>query len=115
MAQRNEKKTAAKKTKAKKATPKKAAVKKTTVKKATKKTEKNVSGYGSGGVDVVMSVDQIAKEAASISASATKTGELEKLPATTPISASIIYALVMAKWKFYMTLICVLRRVSHYA
>ena len=84
MAQRNEKKTATKKTKAKKAAPKKAAVKKTAVKKAavkkaTKKTEKNVSGYGSGGVDVVMSVDQIAKEAASISASAPKTGELEKL------------------------------------
>ena len=76
MAQRNEKKTAEKKTKDKKATQKKAAVKKTTVKKATKKTEKNVSGYGSGGVDVVMSVDQIAKEAASISASAPKTGEL---------------------------------------
>ena len=79
MAQRNEKKTASKKTKAKKATSKKVSVKKTAVKKATKKTEKNVSGYGSGSVDVVMSVDQIAKEAASISASAPKTGELEKL------------------------------------
>ena len=34
------------------------------------KKDKNVSGYGVGNVDVVMSVDQVAKEAASISANA---------------------------------------------
>ena len=28
--------------------------------------DKNISGYGAGSVDVVMSVDQVAKEAASI-------------------------------------------------
>ena len=92
MAQRTEKKTAAKRAGAKKATvkktaaksaAKKAAPKKSAVKKSPKtaaaKSDKGVSGYGSGGVDVVMSVDQIAKEAASISASAPKIGELEKL------------------------------------
>lgn len=92
MAQRTEKKTAAKKAGAKKATVKKAATKsaakkaapkKSAVKKspktATAKSDKGVSGYGSGGVDVVMTIDQIAKEAASISASAPKTDELEKL------------------------------------
>jgi branched-chain amino acid transport system ATP-binding protein len=88
MAQRTDKKTAAKKagskkaavkkTAAKKSTAKKAAVKKS-AKKASAKSDKNISGYGSGGVDVVMSVDQVAKEAASISASAPKIGELEKL------------------------------------
>jgi len=88
MAQRTDKKTAAKKagskkaavkkTAAKKSTAKKAAVKKS-AKKASAKSKKNISGYGLGGVDVVMSVDQVAKEAASISASAPKIGELEKL------------------------------------
>ena len=42
----------------KKAAAKKAIVKKSPAKKATKK-KSNVSGYGSGGVDVVMSVDQV--------------------------------------------------------
>jgi len=84
MAQRTEKKTATKKaapkkTAAKKASVKKTAPKKVAVKKSAKKSDNNVSGYGSGGVDVVMSVDQIAKEAASISASAPKSNELEKL------------------------------------
>jgi branched-chain amino acid transport system ATP-binding protein len=79
MAQRTEKKTATQKTKNEKASPKKATSKNMAVKKAAKKTENNVSGYGLGGVDVVMSVDQIAKEAASISASAPKSNELEKL------------------------------------
>ena len=32
--------------------------------------QEKVTGYGSGGVDVVMSVDQVAKEAASIAANA---------------------------------------------
>ena len=40
---------------------------------------KKVSGYGQGGVDVIMSVDQVAKEAAAISATAPKSNELEKL------------------------------------
>jgi len=88
MAERTKKKAAAKKA-AKKATgkvaakkpaAKKAATSKATKSKATKsKTAKNVSGYGTGGVDVVMSVDQVAKEAASIAAAAPKVAELEKL------------------------------------
>ena len=46
---------------------------------------KNVSGYGQGGVDVVMSVDQVAKEAAAISATAPKSKELEKLSKNEPL------------------------------
>ena len=88
MAERTKKKAAAKKA-AKKATgkvaAKKPAAKKAAMSKATKstatksKTAKNVSGYGTGGVDVVMSVDQVAKEAASIAAAAPKVADLEKL------------------------------------
>ena len=56
-------------------------VKKAPVKKATsrKAAGKNVSGYGVGGVDVVMSVDQVAREAASIAANAPTTRELDNL------------------------------------
>ncbi|MEK9801313.1 MAG: ABC transporter ATP-binding protein [Alphaproteobacteria bacterium] len=88
MAERTKKKAAAKKAAkkttgkvaAKKPAAKKAAMSKTTKSKATKsKSAKNVSGYGTGGVDVVMSVDQVAKEAASIAAAAPKVAELEKL------------------------------------
>ena len=43
------------------------------------KSKKSVSGYGSGGVDVVMSVDQVAKEAATMSASAPSVEKLEGL------------------------------------
>ena len=39
---------------------------------------KSISGYGSGSVDVVMSVDHVAKEAAAIPASAPKVPELKK-------------------------------------
>jgi len=83
MAERTKKKAAAKKA-AKKATGKVVAkrpvAKKAAKSKATKaKSVKNVSGYGTGGVDVVMSVDQVAKEAASIAAAAPKVAELEKL------------------------------------
>ena len=46
--------------------------------KATSTTGK-VSGYGTGGVDAVMSVDQVAKEAASISLAAPSMQELEAL------------------------------------
>ena len=54
---------------AKKAPVKKAVAKKAPA-KATRKGKKNVSGYGGGSVDVVMSVDQVAREAASIAANA---------------------------------------------
>jgi branched-chain amino acid transport system ATP-binding protein len=67
----------AKKAAVKKAPVKKAAVKKTAAKGKTAKA--NISGYGSGGVDVVMSVDQVAREAASIAANAPSVRELEKL------------------------------------
>jgi branched-chain amino acid transport system ATP-binding protein len=88
MAERTKKKAAAKKAAkkttgkaaAKKPAAKKAAMSETAKTKATKsKTAKNVSGYGTGGVDVVMSVDQVAKEAASIAAAAPKVADLEKL------------------------------------
>ena len=69
--------TAAKKTAAKKTAAKKTAVKKAPAKKAAAK--KGVSGYGSGSVDVVMSVDQVAKEAASIAANAPELSELDAL------------------------------------
>lgn len=76
-------KTAVKKAPVKKAPVKKSSVKKAPVKKTVaKKTVakgKSVSGYGSGGVDVVMSVDQIAKEAASIAASGPSKSDLDKL------------------------------------
>lgn len=72
------KKAAAKKAakKAGKKAARKAAAKKPAAKKAAKKA---VSGYGVGSVDVVMSVDQVAKEAASIAANAPKPGELDGL------------------------------------
>ena len=72
------KKAAAKKT-VKKAAAKTAALAKKSAKKAAKKSEQGVRGYGSGGVDVVMSVDQVAKEAASIAAAAPTVSELEGL------------------------------------
>ena len=74
---------AAKKAPAKAAAAKKAPVKKAVAKKApakaARKGKKNVSGYGGGSVDVVMSVDQVAREAASIAANAPTIAELEKL------------------------------------
>ena len=76
------KKAAAKKAakKAGKKVARKAAAKKPAAKKAAKKAgKKAVSGYGGGSVDVVMSVDQVAKEAASIAANAPKPGELDGL------------------------------------
>ena len=71
------KKSPAKKTEAKKTAAKKSAVKKAPAKKAAAK--KGVSGYGGGSVEVVMSVDQVAKEAASIAANAPKVSELDAL------------------------------------
>ena len=64
---------------AKKATAKTAA-KVAPRKKASKKAAKaGVSGYGVGSVEVVMSVDQVAKEAASIAANAPTISELDKM------------------------------------
>ena len=95
MAEGRVKKAAAKKTSAKKATAKKevssvaakksdfkkSAVKKSRTKKVVlgKSKRKNVKGYGAGTVDVVMSVDQVAREAASIAANAPTTRELDRL------------------------------------
>ena len=76
------KKTVAKSESVKKAPAKKAVVKKTPAK--AKKTKSNISGYGSGGVDVVMSVDQVAREAASIAAAAPTVKALEKLTVGDP-------------------------------
>ena len=64
---------------AKKATAKTAA-KLAPRKKSSKKAAKaGVSGYGVGSVEVVMSVDQVAKEAASIAANAPTISELDKM------------------------------------
>ena len=72
------------KKKAAKASAKKAAAKTVAKaaprKKAGKKAAKaGVSGYGGGSVDVVMSVDQVAKEAASIAANAPTVTQLDKM------------------------------------
>ena len=72
------------KKKAAKASAKKAAAKSAAKaaprKKAGKKAAKaGVSGYGGGSVDVVMSVDQVAKEAASIAANAPTVTQLDKM------------------------------------
>ena len=72
------------KKKAAKASAKKAAAKTAAKaaprKKAGKKAAKSgVSGYGGGSVDVVMSVDQVAKEAASIAANAPTVTQLDKM------------------------------------
>ena len=72
------KKKAAKKA-AKKVAKKATAAKKAPAKKAAAKKTGGVSGYGSGSVDVVMSVDQGAKEAASIAANAPKVPELDAM------------------------------------
>jgi branched-chain amino acid transport system ATP-binding protein len=72
------KKAAAKKAVARTVTAKKASAKKTSAKKAPAK-KGAVSGYGSGSVDVVMSVDQVAKEAASIAANAPTAAELDAM------------------------------------
>ena len=76
------KRAAAKKSSAKKAAAKKIAAKRSVVKKAPAKkaaAKRGVSGYGGGSVQVVMSVDQVAKEAASIAANAPKVSELDAL------------------------------------
>ena len=75
----DEKAKVAKKKAAKKAGKKATAAKKAPAKKAAAKKTGAVSGYGSGSVDVVMSVDQVAKEAASIAANAPKVSELDAM------------------------------------
>jgi branched-chain amino acid transport system ATP-binding protein len=65
---------------AKTAPPKKAKQKKSAASK-----DKKITGYGSGGVDVVMSVDQVAKEAASIAANAPTHKELLKQAKNDPL------------------------------
>ena len=72
------------KKKAAKASAKKAAAKAAAKAAPRKKTGKKaakagVSGYGGGSVDVVMSVDQVAKEAASIAANAPTVTQLDKM------------------------------------
>ena len=81
------KKTVAKKTVAKKASVKKTPAKKTPAKRASaaKSTSRasaaatKISGYGAGSVNVVMSVDQVAKEAANIAAKGPSKADLDKL------------------------------------
>ena len=55
------------------------AAKKSTAKKAKKTDNKKISGYGMGKVDVVMSVDQVGKEAAKIAAEGPSIKALDKL------------------------------------
>ena len=64
----------------------KKSAKKATAKKAAKKAgvDKAVSGYGMGSVDVVMSVDQVAKEAASIATDAPNRDKLHALAGQQP-------------------------------
>ena len=69
--------TPAKKTAAYRVNKRQSAVKQSPAKQAAAK--KAVSGYGGGSVNVVMSVDQVAKEAASIAANAPEISELDAL------------------------------------
>jgi len=75
------KKASVKKAPVKKAPVKNVKVKKTAAKSASKpsKTTKNISGYGAGDVNVVMSVDQVAKEAANIASKGPSKSDLDKL------------------------------------
>ncbi len=75
------KKAATKKAATKKAATKKVATKKVATKASAKKgaASKKVSGYGAGKVDVVMSVDQVGKEAAKIAVNAPNLEKLDKL------------------------------------
>jgi len=75
------KKAPVKKVPVKKAPVKNVKVKKTAAKSASKpsKTTKKISGYGAGDVNVVMSVDQVAKEAANIASKGPSKSDLDKL------------------------------------
>lgn len=72
---------AVKKAPVKKAPLKNVKVKNTAAKSASKpsKTTKKISGYGAGDVNVVMSVDQVAKEAANIASKGPSKSDLDKL------------------------------------
>jgi len=71
------KKTPAKKTPAKKTPAKRASAAKSTSRASAAATK--ISGYGAGSVNVVMSVDQVAKEAANIAAKGPSKADLDKL------------------------------------
>ena len=75
------KKASVKKAPVKKAPVKNVKVKKAAAKSASKpsKTTKKISGYGAGDVNVVMSVDQVAKEAANIASKGPSKSDLDKL------------------------------------
>ena len=75
------KKAPVKKAPVKKAPVKNVEVKNTAAKSASKpsKTTKKISGYGAGDVNVVMSVDQVAKEAANIASKGPSKSDLDKL------------------------------------
>lgn len=75
------KKAPVKKAPVKKTPVKNVIVKKTAAKSASKpsKTTKKISGYGAGDVNVVMSVDQVAKEAANIASKGPSKSDLDKL------------------------------------
>lgn len=75
------KKAPVKKAPVKKAAVKNVKVKNTAAKSASKpsKTTKKISGYGAGDVNVVMSVDQVAKEAANIASKGPSKSDLDKL------------------------------------
>jgi len=75
------KKAPVKKAPVKKAPVKNVKVKNTAAKSASKpsKTTKKISGYGAGDVNVVMSVDQVAKEAANIASKGPSKSDLDKL------------------------------------
>ncbi len=84
MAERKKKKTISKSAAGKETSQKKSEKRNSLDRQAPKKSNskaknKNVSGYGLGGVDVVMSVDQVAKAAASIASSAPPVAELQAL------------------------------------
>ena len=68
----------------KKAVTKKTATKKLVAKKSRKASAKQISGYGMGSVDVVMSVDQVVKEAASIAGEAPSLEKLSKMTKDKP-------------------------------
>lgn len=67
-----------------KASAAKKVVKKAPASKSKSAQKNNISGYGLGGVDVIMSVDQVAKEAASIAASGPTKAHLDKLANNDP-------------------------------
>ncbi len=101
----------------KKAAAKVKPVKKKAAKASAKKAaaKKGVSGYGSGSVDVVMSVDQVAKEAASIAANAPTVGNWMRWPTVVRFCRSTICGPATARWKSCMISACGSARASRSA